>query len=123
MNGAERRRLRAMGERVDHKPDADRDFFRRFPHIRYRVRRICEGERAEFERMGSTSASGLAEFVAIKQIFRGGAGAVSWPPTVLSPAASTKERVDHFGAAFPTGGHAVVRCCRRPRGIVSKLLR
>lgn len=42
------------------------------------------------------------------------------PPTVLSLRASTKERVDHFGAAFPTGGHAVVRCCRRPRGIVSK---
>jgi hypothetical protein len=74
MNGAERRRLRAMGERVDHKPDADRDFFRRFPHIRYRVRRICEGERAEFERMGSTSMeppAGLAVFVAVDQIFPG----------------------------------------------------
>jgi hypothetical protein len=45
VNRAERRRLRAMGERVDHKPDADCDFVRRFPHSRYCNRRIYEGER------------------------------------------------------------------------------
>jgi hypothetical protein len=74
VNRAERRRLRAMGERVDHKPDADCDFVRRFPHSRYCNRRIYEGERAEFERMGSTSMeppAGLAVFVAVDQIFPG----------------------------------------------------
>jgi hypothetical protein len=46
MNRAERRRLGAMGKRVHHEPDADRDFFRRFLNRRYRSRRIYEGERA-----------------------------------------------------------------------------
>ena len=46
MNKAERRRLGAMGKRVHHEPDADRDFFRRFLNRRYRSRRIYEGERA-----------------------------------------------------------------------------
>jgi hypothetical protein len=50
------------------------DFVRRFPHSRYCNRRIYEGERAEFERMGSTSMeppAGLAVFVAVDQIFPG----------------------------------------------------
>jgi hypothetical protein len=37
---AEHRRLRAIVERVDNETDSEGDFFRHFPHRRYRIRRI-----------------------------------------------------------------------------------
>jgi hypothetical protein len=67
-------RHRRLAERVDRELDADRNFFRRFPHRRYFIRRIYPAERAEFERLWEQSLQppvGFDLFVAVEEVFRG----------------------------------------------------
>jgi hypothetical protein len=65
---------RRLAERVDVELDADREFFRRFPHRRYRIRRIYPAERAEFERLWEQSLQppvGFDLFVVVEEVFVG----------------------------------------------------
>ena len=66
-------RRRAQVRAFDRELDADRNFFQRFPHRRYRIRRIFRNERMEFERAGPLQPQppGFSTCVAVEEVFRG----------------------------------------------------
>jgi hypothetical protein len=85
---------RRLAERVDRELDADRNFFRRFPHRRYRIRHIYPAERAEFEHVTGQSLqapAGFSTYVAVEEVFRGARLRLAFTAQINVPLSELRE--------------------------------
>jgi hypothetical protein len=69
LSGAERRQIRRLRGRVDRSSDADRKFFERFPHRRYRVR-LAGAAEIEPRRSSTAEPSSSGSTAITSRLFR-----------------------------------------------------